>query len=202
VGENLGSELKNKVENVLLSSASSKTAYGTAHLLMKHKAQRGANYQVIGLTSASNKAFTESLGCYDRVLTYQEIDAIPQDGLSWLLDFAGNKNFILALQKQLEKQLDKMIFIGATDVKAQDDKPSGHLEGELFFAPSQVKKRTGEWGQAGFAQQYAQAWQSFSAQIADKVSVANYAGADDIQGVYKVALEGKLNNLKINVLKF
>ncbi|MFT5314065.1 MAG: hypothetical protein ACI8Z9_002564 [Paraglaciecola sp.] len=210
VGEQLEGGLENtansaadtRVKNVLLSSASSKTAYGAAHLLMKHKAERGANYQVIGLTSASNKAFTESLGCYDRVLTYQEIDAIPVDGLSWLLDFAGNKSFILALQKQLGKHLSKMIFIGATDVKAQDDKPIGHLDGELFFAPSQVKKRTVEWGSAGFGQKYAQAWQSFSAQIADKVSVADYAGADEIQRVYKVGLEGKLNNLEINVLKF
>lgn len=202
VGDNFASEVNSPVKNVLLSSASSKTAYGAAHLLMKHKAERGANYNVIGLTSSGNKAFTESLGCYDLVLTYQESDAIPQDGLSWLLDFAGNKSFILELQKQLGAQLSKMIFIGATDVKAQDDKPSGHLDGELFFAPSQVKKRTGEWGQAGFAQKYAQAWQSFSAQIADKVSVANYAGVDEIQRVYKVGLEGKLNNLEINVLKF
>jgi hypothetical protein len=197
-----GDNFDDEVKNVLLTSASSKTAYGTAHLLMKHKTERGGNYNVIGLTSASNKAFTESLGCYDLVLTYQDIESIPQDGLSWLLDFAGNKGFILELQKQLAAQLSKMIFIGATDVKAQDDKPIGHLDGELFFAPSQVKKRTGEWGQAGFAQKYAQAWQSFSAQIADKVSVANYVGANEIQQVYKVGLEGKLNNLEINVLKF
>jgi hypothetical protein len=206
VGDKLETEQKNRAEgklkNVLLSSASSKTAYGAAHLLMKHKAERGADYRVIGLTSAGNKAFTESLGCYDLVLTYLEIDSIPQDGLSWLLDFAGNKGFILDLQKQLGDQLSKLIFIGATDVKAQDDKPSGHLDGELFFAPSQVKKRTGEWGHAGFGQKYAQAWESFAGQIADKVGVANYRGVEEIQQVYNVGLEGRLNNLEINVLKF
>ncbi|MBC7415997.1 MAG: DUF2855 family protein, partial [Herminiimonas sp.] len=46
---------------VVLSSASSKTAYGLAHLL----AQRGIDQcEVIGLTSPGNVAFTESLGCY------------------------------------------------------------------------------------------------------------------------------------------
>ena len=198
VGDNFDGEVK----NILLTSASSKTAYGAAHLLMKHKAHRGGDYQVIGLTSASNKAFTESLGCYDQVLSYQECEAISQDGKSWLLDFAGNKTFILTLQTQLAALLSKMVFIGATDVKAQDEKPIGHLDGEVFFAPTQVKKRTGEWGAKGFAQKYAQAWQSFSMQIEDKVSVANYAGAEEVEQVYQLALEGKLNNLEINVLKF
>jgi hypothetical protein len=47
-----------------LSSASSKTAYGAAFLLA------GTGRQLVGLTSPGNVSFTESLGCYDRVLTY------------------------------------------------------------------------------------------------------------------------------------
>ena len=50
---------------MLLSSASSKTAYGTAFQM----AQRG-DAEIIGLTSAANVRFCESLGCYSRVLTY------------------------------------------------------------------------------------------------------------------------------------
>src|SRR3954468_9960167 len=46
---------------VLLSSASSKTAFGLAHLL--HTRGR----KVIGLTSAGNAGFVASLGCYDEV---------------------------------------------------------------------------------------------------------------------------------------
>ena len=49
----------------MLSSASSKTAYGLAHLL-----HRRDGIKVIGLTSASNVAFVKSLGCYDEVVTY------------------------------------------------------------------------------------------------------------------------------------
>ena len=54
---------------MLLSSASSKTAYGTAFQL----AQRDG-IEVIGLTSPGNVAFCESLGCYSRVVTYDALD--------------------------------------------------------------------------------------------------------------------------------
>ena len=53
----------------MLSSASSKTAYGLAHLL--HSRDNGI--KVIGLTSAGNTAFVKSLGCYDEVVTYDNV---------------------------------------------------------------------------------------------------------------------------------
>ena len=55
----------------ILSSASSKTAYGTAFQLKQRE-----GIEVIGLTSAGNVAFCESLGCYTRVLTYEQLDHI------------------------------------------------------------------------------------------------------------------------------
>ncbi len=49
-------------EVFVASSASSKTAYGTAFLL------RANGVELVGLTSPGNVDFTESLDCYDRVL--------------------------------------------------------------------------------------------------------------------------------------
>ena len=201
VGEGLVAS-EQPVTQVILTSASSKTAYGAAHLLMKHKAERGLNYQVIGLTSASNKAFTQDLDCYEQVLSYDEIAELGQDNTSWVLDFAGNKSLLLNLQKQFSDNLDKLVLIGSTDVDAQQDKPDGHLDSEFFFAPSQVKKRSAEWGHAGFAERYAKAWQSFAVHMNDKVSVAEYSGAKAIEALYHTGLENKLNNLEINVLTF
>jgi hypothetical protein len=201
VGENLQQSVK-PVEQVILTSASSKTAYGAAHLLSKHKTQRNLSYQVVGLTSSNNQDFTESLGCYDLVLSYEDIAQLGEQKSSWVLDFAGNKTLLLKLQKQFADNLGKLVLIGSTDVNAQQDKPDGHLDSEFFFAPSQVKKRTSEWGQAGFAKQYAQAWQSFAAHINDKVRVAEYTGANAIEALYHTGLENKLNNLEINVLQF
>ena len=57
---------------MLLSSASSKTAYGTAFQL----AQR-PGLQVVGLTSERNRAFCEGLGCYSQVLSYEQLEQLP-----------------------------------------------------------------------------------------------------------------------------
>jgi hypothetical protein len=69
---------------MLLSSASSKTAYGTAFQL----AQR-PELDVVGLTSPGNIAFCESLGCYSRVLSYDQLDQIATDTPMVYVDFAG-----------------------------------------------------------------------------------------------------------------
>ncbi len=59
-------------QSVILSSASSKTAFGLAHLL--HTLRKPI--RVIGLTSQSNADFVTSLGCYDEVVTYDGIEAL------------------------------------------------------------------------------------------------------------------------------
>ena len=55
-------------KSVMLSSASSKTAYGLAHLLHA----RGNGIKTIGLTATGNAHFVKSLGCYDEVVTYDQ----------------------------------------------------------------------------------------------------------------------------------
>src|ERR1700722_1870938 len=60
--------------SVILSSASSKTAFGLAHLLHLRQDMR-----VIGLTSAANTDFVRSLGCYDEVVAYDEVTSLPAD---------------------------------------------------------------------------------------------------------------------------
>ena len=51
---------------VVLASASSKTAFSTAFEL----AAREERPEIVGLTSAGNRAFTEGLGCYDLSLIH------------------------------------------------------------------------------------------------------------------------------------
>jgi hypothetical protein len=187
------------IGQIVLTSASSKTAYGAAHLLMKHRVERGLDYQVVGLTSPNNVAFTDQLGCYDEVLAYSDTTALSADTGTWVLDFSGNKTLLLNLQQSLHA---KLLLIGSTDVEAQHDKPQGQLHSEFFFAPSQVKKRSAEWGQEGFALRYAKAWQGFNQLIEQHISEAHYRGAASIETMYKHALAGQLNIAQINTLKF
>lgn len=198
----VGDNLSNTTKTVILTSASSKTAYGAGYLLKHHKSERGANYKVVGLTSESNVAFTNKSDCYDQVVSYDDLSSLDMSGEVWVLDFAGNKELLLNLQKANPSQPAKLIFIGATDVEAQTDKPGGNLEGELFFAPAQVKKRAQEWGQQGFAIKYAQAWQAFSQHIETLVTTRDYAGADAIARLYVEGLQGKFKTDEMIVARF
>ncbi|MCU1602259.1 MAG: hypothetical protein JWO22_2968, partial [Frankiales bacterium] len=79
-------------DTAVISSASSKTSYGTAFLL------EGTHR--IGLTSAGNKAFTESLGCYEQVVTYDEVaDLEPSKAV--YVDVAGNTDLRRAVHERL-----------------------------------------------------------------------------------------------------
>ena len=148
---------------MLLSSASSKTAYGTAFQL--HQRQ---GIEVIGLTSPANVAFCESLGCYDRVLTYDALDQIDASTPCVYVDFAGNGALRAAIHTRFT-QLKYSCSIGGTHVEQLAASGAGkHLPGPrptLFFAPAQIKKRTTEWGAEVFGQRMVGAWQAFVARV-------------------------------------
>ena len=90
----------------ILSSASSKTAYGTAFQLKQSK-----NIEVIGLTSAANVAFCESLGCYHRVLTYEQLEQVAADTACVYVDFAGNAQVRKDIHSRFSTQIAKFSFV-------------------------------------------------------------------------------------------
>lgn len=177
----------------VLSSASSKTAYGTAFAL----AQRG-HVEVVGLTSETNRAFCESLGCYTRVLGYSELQQLDAQAPSVYIDFAGNGELRRSLHERLGGLRYSMV-IGNTHVDQRA--PQGEaktLPGPrptFFFAPAQIKKRTGEWGAEAFGQRLAQAWRDFTARATDParpwLQVVRHSGHGAIEAVWLDALQGR-----------
>ena len=94
---------------VLLSSASSKTAFGLAHLL-----QVRADLKVNGLTSAPNADFVNSLGCYHEVVTYDRVSSLPSDSPVALVDMAGNSGLREKLHRHFGGQMRYSGIIGLT----------------------------------------------------------------------------------------
>jgi len=177
-------------DTLLLSSASSKTAWGTAF----HLARR-PGLQVIGLTSAANKAFCDSLGCYSRVLAYEELDAVPAQAACAYVDFAGNAGLRLAIHSRFP-QLKYSCSVGGTHVEQLGG--SKDLPGpkpQLFFAPAQGQKRDAEWGPAEFKQRLGQAWNTFQAAVTDPRSpwlvVQQHRGAEEVEAAYAQVLAGR-----------
>lgn len=175
---------------LLLSSASSKTAYGTAFQLAQRK-----GLEVVGLTSPGNVAFCESLGCYHRVLTYAQLDQIAADAPSIYVDFAGNAAFRKALHAHCTG-LKFSSSIGATHVSDMGGaKDLAGPKATLFFAPAQIKKRSTEWGAQGLGQRLVQSWQTFIAAVANPnqpwLEVQHHSGAAAVQAAYQQVLGGK-----------
>ena len=175
---------------MLLSSASSKTAYGTAFQL----AQR-PGIEVVGLTSAGNKAFCEGLGCYTRVLAYEELDQVPAGAACVYIDFAGNAD----LRRRIHARFANLKYscsIGGTHVDqlgGAKDLPGPRAT--LFFAPAQIKKRQGDWGPVELGKKLVQAWHAFRARTADPaapwLAVEHHHGTQAVQQAYAQVLAGR-----------
>ena len=175
---------------MLLSSASSKTAYGTAFQL----AQR-PGIEVVGLTSRANVAFCESLGCYSRVLSYEQLDQIEATATCVYIDFAGSAELRRAVHTRLEN-LKYSSSIGAAHVDqlgGAKDLPGPRAT--LFFAPAQVKKRNSDWGADQLGQRLLQAWQVFVARITDPfepwLRVRQHQGPSAVVAAYEQVLAGR-----------
>jgi hypothetical protein len=182
--------------NVILTSASSKTSLGLAHLL--HENRRDA-CQVIGLTSAANKSFVTDLGCYDVVLTYEDIDRLPIEP-SVMVDMAGSGSVRAAVHGHLTDSLTYSCAVGATHwdaatVGAGDPSLPGPKP-EMFFAPSQIQKRLAEWGQEKYSALMAQAWQGFLAVSSDWIAVEAQRGLTSLSATYEAFLLGEADPAK------
>jgi Protein of unknown function (DUF2855) len=150
-------------EAVLLSSASSKTAYGTAFCLsLRPKADRP---RIIGLTSASNLAFTQSLGCYDEVITYEQLESLNAAQTATFVDYAGNAALRLRIHTHF-KELKYSCSVGGTHVQELGGaKGLPGPKATLFFAPAQIAKRRDDWGGAVLNQRLVQSWQAFAQRV-------------------------------------
>ncbi len=175
---------------MLLSSASSKTAYGTAFMLAQRK-----GIEVVGLTSPLNVAFCESLGCYHQVLTYEQLDQVPVDAPCVYVDFAGNAAVRSAVHHRFA-QLAYSCSIGGTHVsnlRGARDLPGP--KPTLFFAPAQIKKRNSEWGAARLGERLVVAWKAFLAKVSDSadpwLQVQQHRGQAALQPVYRQVLAGQ-----------
>ena len=93
---------------VVLASASSKTAFGTAHLL---RGREGVT--VVGLTSPGNVAFVEGLGCYDQVVTYDDLASLPS-GPAVFVDMSGNAAVVRAVHEHYGDDLTHSAIVGIT----------------------------------------------------------------------------------------
>jgi hypothetical protein len=174
---------------VVLSSASSKTAFGLAFLLRR---KPGVRCDVIGLTSPGNLAFVEKLGCYDRVVTYDCITSLPRERPVVFVDMAGNGDVVSALHHHYRDNVKYSCIVGATHWERRARE--GDLPGApptFFFAPTRLQKRTQEWGPEGLQHRYGEAWRTFLEFARRHIRVVRGRGQAAVERVYLETVAGR-----------
>ena len=168
-------------KSVVLSSASSKTAIGLAHLL-----HRAGKVKVVGLTSPGNAEFVEGLGCYDQVIPYEGLGGAAVDEPVVYVDLAGNAGLRTAVHHRFGEALVYDCVVGGTHWEAA---PESHhdLPGArptFFFAPDRIKKRREDWGPGGLEAKFAKDWPVFIADSTRWMKVERRAGPEAVRKTY------------------
>jgi len=170
---------------VILTSASCKTALGTAWGLQQRR-----TVKVIGLTSARNRDFVMRTGYYDTVLVYDEVHQLDADAECVLVDFSGNGALKLALHRRL-KGLAASHIVGDTHwSEPQPDSLPGPTPA-LFFAPAVWQARALEIGAATFEAQLQAASTRFLASAEQWLRVEHVQGAGGWQAEFARLLDGR-----------
>lgn len=175
-------------DQIVLSSASSKTSFSLAQLLHK----RGTK-TVVGLTSPGNVDFVKGMGIYDDVITYDSVTSMDSAKKTAFVDMAGNRTVLEALHNHFTDNMVCSCGVGITHWESRDGQPPAELPGakpEMFFAPTQMQKRNQDWGPEKFQQNMNDAWTGFLADVDNWVTINQREGADAIKDTYHEVLNG------------
>lgn len=192
---------------MLLSSASSKTAYATAFCLQR----RGMAARVVGATSPSRHAFASRLGVYDDVIDYGELASLPADTPTLYIDFAGDAAFRRAVHEHWRERLMHSCSVGGTHHQALG--AGGGLPGPkptLFFAPTQMQTRSAPppqgLGRAGLLAQIDEAWTAFIDRVTTGtpawLTIKPHSGVEAMQQAYLDTLHGRADASHGLMLRF
>jgi hypothetical protein len=186
--------------SVVLSSASSKTAIGLASCLSK----RGREHcEVVGLTSGANTDFVEGLGCYSRVVAYDDIGSLPATTPTVFVDMAGDTAVTSTVHRHFGDALRYSCSVGGThweNLAFGQEFPGP--QPVLFFAPAHVDQRIADWGGAGLQKRMGDAWASFLPKVDAWITVERASGRDAIERVYRDTLDGRADPRRGYILSF
>jgi Protein of unknown function (DUF2855) len=170
----------------VLSSASSRTTSALAYLLDKRD-----GIEVMGLTAPRNVEFTESLGVYDRVVPYEELESIEREPAVYV-DVAGDAKVRSAVHGHWGDELKHSAAVGIThkgDLGGSSDLPGPTPT--FFFAPTRLEKRTADWGSEELNRRIAEAWRPYVNWARGWLQVEHGSGREDIERIYLELLDGK-----------
>ena len=176
-------------EQVVITSASSKTAMGMASVVR----QKSPQVRRIGLTSNANVAFVRASGFYDTLLSYDQIGSLPQ-APSVSVDFAGNRELLHQIHSLLGAYLTYSCTVGATHVGKGFGQTNGPLPGPtpvLFFAPDHIIAAMKELGPKAFGDDVAASWRTFLDDVGGALRIDERDGLEAARDAFADTLAGR-----------
>ena len=180
---------------IIIVSASSKTAIGLAQGL----ADIPDAPKTVGLTSAKNSAFVKNLGCYDEVISYDQLETIDYQSKSVIVDMAGSREILGTLHGSLKDNMLKCFTVGMThwdnEITAEDALGQAMLRDrtEFFFAPAHIQKRIKDWGHEGYGEKTNTFMSSRALQSKEWMQVKTIIGLETFLPTYGKVVSGDIN---------
>ncbi|HSV59579.1 MAG TPA: DUF2855 family protein [Variovorax sp.] len=186
---------------VIVSSASSKTAYGTAFCLPSRQGRR-----LVALTSGRNRGFVENLGCYDQVLPYESVPLLPADAPTLYVDFAGDDSLRATVHHHFGDALVYDCYAGSAQKTAflvetalPGPKP------QLYFAPVQIRKRNADWGPQEVNRRFNEAQARFIGELSAPanrwMTMVEHAGFEAAQALIAQLHDGRVDPKQAHVVR-
>jgi len=182
----------NQAGQVIITSASSKTAMGFGHLLQKH---HGDRVQAIGLTSKRNRSFVEGLGCYTTVLDYDDIGALDTGTKAVFFDIAGNRDIAASVHQHLGSALIYSGMVGQTHWPDKDSAVEDSLPGPTpvyWSGPDQVMALRERYGEKDFLRRVQSSMIEFMLTAGNWIQIVRAEGPDEIDERVKSMLSGNV----------
>jgi len=190
-------------ERVVVSSASSKTAYATAFCLRRRKAEKHGP-ELVGLTSEGHLDFVRRLGLYDAVVDYDNLETLDPEAATLYVDIAGNPDLKGRVHRHFGQRLVFDASVGAAQ-SLTPPAPDPDLPGprpEFFFAPTWIAKRHADWGVAGFNRRAGEVTAAFYTFVTDNrlVDLDEQQGLEAARDIIIDMVQGRTDPLKGHVI--
>ena len=188
-------------KRIIVSSASSKTAFGTLFCL------QDSHVELVGLTSNSNRQYVEGLGCYQNVVTYDQLESLDAAVPTLYVDFSGNADLRQRIHAHFGSALMHDCYAGSAHSQDHISEQKQELSGpqpQAYFAPNQIRKRNADWGPAEVTRRFNAAQLSFIERVRNPASpwleLQRHEGLDSAPALVETLVNGRVNPADGHVL--
>lgn len=175
-------------EQIVIVSASSKTAIGLAMALADDKSAP----DTVALTSAGNLGTVSKLRLYTSVHAYDDIVSIDASVPTVIVDMSGNGRVLSELHSRLGENMRFCSNVGVTHYDDNEMGPNFIRErSAMFFAPGHIQKRAADWGPGVFDKKAFVFWRDGAIRSRSWLKFDKALGVKGLEAAYARILNGE-----------